>query len=198
MRLVTLACAAYLAAAVPALAQGQSIGVKGGVSIATQATTGEGGGPSLDSRIGAVAGGFWTLPLGSWLDLQAEGLYVMKGARLTFSGIESTFALDYLEVPVLARVRAGSGHRRYYAAGGPAFGFRLRARTRTAFSGSTEEIDVADQVEPIDIGIAAGGGMEFGRLIIDGRYSYGLSDIDKDASSKTRNRAIAVTAGYRF
>lgn len=198
MRLPTLVCVAWLAAAVPSFAQGHHLGVKGGVNVATQNTSGDSGGPALDSRIGGVVGAFWTLPLASWLDVQAEGLYSMKGARLKFQGIESTFQLDYFEVPVLGRVLFGSGHRRYYAAGGPSIAFRVRAKTRTALSGATEEIDVADQVERIDMGIAAGGGMEMGRLVIDGRYTYGLSDLDKDSSSTTKNRAIAVTAGFRF
>jgi len=197
MKTTTFALMTLLAAA-PAIAQGQHFGVKGGVSIATQQTDTNGDGTSFDSRVGAIAGGWYTLPLASWLDVQVEGLYTAKGARLDFRGIKSTFVLDYLEVPALARVRFGSGHVRYYAAGGPSTAFRLRAKTRTPFAGSVEETDVADQVEQIDFGIAAGGGVEIGRLIVDGRYTYGLTDIDKDASSTTKNRAIAVTAGFRF
>ena len=197
MKTAAIALMTVLAAA-PAFAQAPRFGVKGGVSVATQVTETDGANASLDSRVGAIAGGLYTLPLGSWLDVQVEGLYTSKGARLDFRGIKSTFVLDYLEVPALARVRFGSGHLRYYAAGGASTAFRLRAKTRTPFAGSVEETDVADQVEQVDFGIAAGGGVEIGRLIVDGRYTYGLTDIDKDASSTTKNRAIAVTAGFRF
>ena len=200
IRPATLACLALVCLAATASAQGLAIGAKGGVNIASQQVTDDGGGPSLDSRIGFVGGAFVTFPIASWLDVQAEGLYSQKGARLTFMGIESTLELDYLEVPVLARVRFGSGHWRYYAAGGPSMGVRLRARARTTFSGSTEDVDVADQVERSDFGIAMGGGVEIGRLVIEGRYTLGLTDIDKDKTdtSHTKNRAIAVTAGVRF
>lgn len=198
MRLLTFACAALLAAPVTSSAQNSRFGAKGGVSIATQAVSGPDGGESLDARIGVVAGVFWTLPLASWLDLQAEGLYVNKGAKVTLLGVKSTAVIDYAEVPVLARVRFGSGHVRYYAAAGASTAFRVKAKTRATFGDTTEELDIADQVEPIDFGLAAGGGVEIGRLVFDGRYTFGFTDIDKDAKSETRNRAIAVTAGFRF
>ncbi len=196
MRYVTLALVAILACATPCLAQDRGLGVKGGVNLASQHT--DGSDSSLDARTGLVAGAFWTLPLTSWLGVQVEGLYSMKGARVNFEGVKSTLQLDYFEVPVLARVPFGGGHRRYFVAGGPSLGLRLRARTRTKFSGATEDIDVADQVERLDVGIAGGGGVELGSLVIDARYTYGLTDIDKDEAAKTRNRAIAVTAGFRF
>jgi hypothetical protein len=122
----------------------------------------------------------------------------MKGSRLTFLGVESTMALDYVEVPVLLRVRFGSGRIRYYAAGGPSTAFLARAKMRTAFSGSVEEFDLADSVEQVDFGFAAGGGVEIGKVIVDARYTAGLSDIDANERAKTTNRAIAVTAGFRF
>jgi hypothetical protein len=183
----------------PTFAQDGGIGVKGGVNFATQQLTGTGA-PSPTMRIAAVVGGFVTLPLSSWLSVQGEGLYTMKGAKITVSGIESTLQLDYLEVPVLARVRLGSGHRHYYVAGGVAPAFRLRARAATTFSSSTEEIDVADQVERFDLGVVAGGGMQAGALVFDARYTFGIRDIDTDKSdnSHTKNRAVTVTAGFRF
>ena len=93
-----------------------------------------------------------------------------------------------------------AGTRGYYAVGGATMSVLLRARARTKFSGSTEDVDVADQVERFDFGVTAGGGVEIGRLIIDGRYTFGLTDIDKDTTdaSHTKNRALSVTAGVRF
>ncbi len=198
-RVLPIACLALAAGAAPSLAQDSGFGVKGGVNLANQELTGSGA-PSTSMRVAAVAGGFLTLPLGSWLAVQAEGLYTMKGAKVSVSGIDSTLQIDYLEVPLLARVRLGSGHRHYYVAGGVAPAFRVRARAATTFSTSTEELDVSDQVERFDLGVAAGGGMQAGALVIDARYTFGLRDIDTDKtdSSRTKNRTIAVTAGFRF
>jgi hypothetical protein len=185
--------------AAPAAAQGLGIGVKGGVELATQHTTGDGGGPSLDNRIGVVGGVFVTLPLVSRFDLEVDALYAMKGATLKAQGVGSTLEVDYFEVPVLARYRLGGTHQ-FYIGAGPSMGVRLRARARTDFGAATEELDVADQVESLDYGVAMGAGLTIKSIVIDGRYTLGLRDIDKDKTDTTRtfNRAIALTAGVRF
>ena len=194
------ACVAVLTSASSAAAQDGGIGVKGGIVVASQHNSGTDAASSPGSRAGAVAGGFVVLPVASWLSLQAEGLYASKGARSVLLGIASTLQIDYLEIPVLARVRIGGGRLHYYAAGGIAPALRLRARTRTAFSGAVEEIDVADQVERLDLAVAGGGGVVVGRWDVDVRYTYGLRDVDADRTDSitTKNRALAVTAGFRF
>jgi len=197
MRLTSLVCGALLLCASPSFAQGFGIGAKGGVNIASEDVQGADSAPSLDSRVGGVAGAFVTLPLLPWVGLQVEGLYSQKGARLNFQGVDSSIHLDYVELPVLARVRLG---HRYYAAGGPSMAFALRAKTRTSFSGVTEEVDILDQIKRFDFGVAMGGGVVFGKLEVDGRYTLGFTDIDKDKSdaTSTKNRTISITAGFRF
>jgi hypothetical protein len=186
---------------VPSLAQGLGLGVKGGVNIATERFQGDDGSPSVDPRIGGVAGVFATLRLLSWLDLQSEGLYSMKGARLDLEGVQSSAWLDYLEVPILARVsRQGGGARRYFVAAGPSVGVRLRARSRTRFANSTEYVDIGDELERLDFGVAASGGVELGSIVLDGRYTLGLTDIDKDKTDTVTvtNRTISFTVGFKF
>lgn len=185
----------------PAFAQGIGSGVKGGVGIASQRTESDEGDPAMHVRVGVVAGAFATLPLTSWLDLDPEVLYASRGARLELEGVKASVALDYLDIPVMARVRLKhTGTTHYYAAAGPFVAYLLRARSRTDFGRSTEEIDITDQVEALDYGVAAGGGTERGRLVIDARFTLGLKDVDKDTSdsARTRNRALSLTVGYRF
>jgi hypothetical protein len=188
--------AGILLTASPSFAQGIGFGVKGGLNVATQDVS-NAEPLSFDPRFGLVAGGFVTLPLGSIFDVQVEGLYSEKGARLKNGGGEAKLLVNYLEVPALVRVRLA---HIIYAAGGPSMGFRLQAKTRTRFSGSTDEIDVSDQVERFDFGVAMGGGLLLGPLVVDGRYTLGLTNIDKDksGSSETKNRTISLTLGIRF
>lgn len=195
-----LAAALMLTCAPVLWAQDRGLGVTGGVVLATQQISGESNPPSLGMRVAAVAGAFYTVPLSSRIGVQVEGLYAMKGAKLDVLGIASTLKIDYLEVPILGRVRLGDGHRHYYVDGGVAPAFRLRARAATAFSGATEELDITDTVERFDLGAAAGGGIVIGAFSVDGRLTFGLRDIDADKtdSSQTKNRAVAVTAGFRF
>jgi hypothetical protein len=203
MRAACIAALLTFASAHPLHAQVPGLGVKGGVNLATQKTTGEDAGDDgLQSMPALVAGVFTTFRVASWLEFQPEALYSVKGAKVDEGSFSSKAIVDYLEVPMLARVsRRGSGRTGFYVAGGPYVALQLRARTRTSFSGGTiEEIDIGEEVERLDFGVSAGGGVEWGSLVFDARYSHGLKDVDKDRSAdiKLTNRVIAITAGFRF
>jgi hypothetical protein len=200
IRIFAIACVAVLCTA-PVLAQGPGLGVKAGVNLATERFAVEDGGPRLDWRTAGVGGVFLTLRLASWLELQPEALYAMKGARLDVDGAKSSVWLDYIEVPVLARVtRRGAGPLHYFVAAGPSVAFRVRARSRTEFGDVTEELDISDDLEHLDVGVAAGGGVERGRIVIEGRYTLGLTDVDSDKSDavKVTSRTVSFTVGFRF
>jgi hypothetical protein len=197
MRILSLAFVTIFLCAGPAAAQGWTWAVKGGVNFSTLTFEAADEDRTLDWRVGAVVGGFVRFPLLSWLDLQPEVLYTRKGANEDTFGISSAVLLDYLEVPVLARIPFAG--RKYFIVAGPYFGVRLRARTRTEFSGSTEELDISDSVERLDYGLSAGGGVEIGSIVIDGRYSFSLGDVDSVIDAiKGRNRVVTATAGFRF
>jgi hypothetical protein len=183
-----------------ASAQGLGKGVRGGVNFSTTDTTGEGQ-MAPDWLLRGVFGGYVTWRALSWMELQPEALYSLKGAKVEESGIAAKLLLDYIDFPVLARFSRGTPNARsWYVIGGPSFGYLLRARTRADFGSATEEIDVIEDVGRFDFGIVAGGGLEFGRIVIDGRYTHGLSDLDKDTSDdvKVRNRGVSLTVGLTF
>ncbi len=201
MRLIATLIALLVVCSSSAFAQGVRKGVRGGVNFTTTKTAGEDQSGAVDWQLRGVFGGFMTWRALSWIELQPEVLYAMKGSKGEEFGIVAKLLLDYIEVPVLARIsRGGAGARSWYVVGGPSFGYLLRAKTRADFGSSTEEIDVIDEVERFDFGIVAGGGIEFGRIVVDGRYTHGLSDIDKDTSDdvKVTNRAVSVTVGFKF
>jgi hypothetical protein len=200
MRIPAAVLVMVMLCAGPALAQGLEKGVRGGVNFANESVSGEDG-AALDWQLRGVFGGFVTWRVTSWLEFQPEVLYSMKGAKSDEFGIDSKVLLDYLEVPLLARKTFGApGATRFYLAGGPSIGVLLRARTRTDFGSSTEEVDVKDNAETLDFGVVVAGGVEFGSIVVDGRYTHGFSDIDKDTSDdiKITNRAISLTAGIKF
>ena len=185
-----------LLAADTASAQDMRFGVRGGVNFSTVHQESSLGSDGFTMRQGLVAGAFFAMPLG-WVHLQPEVLYTSKGAALDLQGIDSKLMLDYLEIPVLARWRLG---QRLYVAAGPAVAWRLKAVSRTKFSGDTEEMDLGDSVKGYDVGVVGAVGARFGRFVVDGRYTHGLTDIDSDTSDETtvRNRAITISAGIGF
>ena len=197
MRLPAALITILICSGVPIVAQGLSVGVKGGGNFAdvkfedSDATT---------ARWFPVIGLFAVFSPHWGVSLQPEVLYSMKGARLGGSDAPTSLLIDYVETPVLGRVSLKAFGRRLYVVAGPSFAVRVRARTRTEFSGATEEIDIGDQVRRFDFGIAGGAGVEFGSLVFDVRYTYGLTDIDKDTTdpAAARNRVLALTGGWRF
>jgi hypothetical protein len=201
MRIPAAVLAIVMLSAGPALAQGLEKGVRGGVNFTNTSASGGDEAAALDWQLRGVFGGFVTWRVASWLEFQPEVMYAQKGAKSTEFDIESKLLLDYLEVPLLARKTFGAPDAtRLYVAGGPSIGVLLRARTRSDFGSSTEELDIKDDVETLDFGLVVGGGVEFGSIVVDGRYTHGLSDIDKDTSDdvKLTNRAISVTVGIKF
>jgi hypothetical protein len=200
--MVTTTYAVAIVALAPiASAQGLGYGVTGGVTLANLHEDPAGEAPSFDFRVGLVVGGFVTWPLGSRLELQPEVLFTQKGAKLNQSGGTSTQKLDYVDVPVLASYRIHGARERHLAVfGGPAFGIRVRARSSASFGGSTFEDDVSDQVKRSDLAVVAGLAYHRGRFVVDGRYSWGLMDIDEDTTDdiKIKNRGISFLAGWKF
>ena len=125
----------------------------------------------------------------------------MKGAERDEDGARSRLALDYLEVPALWRASFdGPGSSGFYVAAGPFVAWRTRARAVVEFADASEEIDVSDDVSGWDAGVTAGGGIELGALVFDGRFVWGLRDIDSDRTDEVKvfTRALSLTAGLRF
>jgi len=191
MRIPVLTLILALATVSPATAQ-MAYGVKAGVNYADVSFDGD---VPSSARVGLLAGGFATIPLFGWFAVQPEVIYTVKGTSVEVADIKSDLIVDYVEVPLLARI---SIRRNIYVAVGPSMAFRVRARSRTAFGGSTEEIDLKEDVESFDLGVVGAAGIELGRWVFDGRYTHGLSDIDVSDDAKMRNRVFSVSAGIRF
>ena len=185
-----------------AMAQGVSGGVKGGVSFATlSADSSED--VDLDRRTGIVAGGFVTWPIGEHFGLQLEGLYTQKGAAFNQSGVKATTKLDYFEVPLLfvgsTSPRSAGSSIQFF--GGPSLAFKVSAKNSGSFHGQTVNVDIPDEdIESVDVGVVVGAGANVGHVLIEGRYTVGLSNLngDRSDSTKVKNRSLAILAGVRF
>ena len=186
----------------PATVSGQitGSGVRAGLNLATLDTSDETGSAPVESQLRGLVTGYLTWRMLSWLELQPEVAYTLKGGK-TADAVATKALLDYLEVPVLGRVSKGEpGSRRFYGAAGAAVAVLLRARTRADFGDATEEIDLRDDVETLDWGVVVAGGLELRSLVFDARYTHGLRDVDRDRTDavKVHNRVVSFTAGIRF
>ena len=178
-----------------------AVGVKAGVNFANLKFEGEGVDVSFDRRTGFVGGLFVVWPTNSLVALQTEALYSQQGAKVDEAGASASIKLDYVTVPVMLRVSSPpSRQASFHVFGGPSLGFRVRARSSGTFEGETSSEDISEDVERFDLGVTAGAGFDVGRLTIDGRYTWGLTNINKDDSDdvKIKNRVFSIMAGVRF
>ena len=195
------------------------LGSKGGLNLAKVSTDGfDFDGvviENLTSRTGLVAGAFGSFGIAENLSIQTEVLFSQKGAKfdtsMTVQGItadvELLFKLDYIEVPVLLKYSIPvQGSIRPNLFCGPALAIKSVSKLKVTASAlgqsASETIDIED-VKSTDFGVVFGGGLDIvvgnGRIVLDGRYTLGMSSIDDSSDNEDiKNRAISVTAGYAF
>jgi hypothetical protein len=199
----------------------QQLGIRSGLNYAKLKFTG-----STDSdlknalmayRQTTVYGGFLNFKIVPLVSLQIEGNYDPRGYKSevpSYSGEgifegEEYVGIDYLTVPVLARVKLLV----FYLEAGPYAGFLLKARhvqTGTITIANTSgfetndyfaEEDIKDELKNIDYGVIVGGGLSFklGPVEISGgaRYNAGFANILKENESLTeaKNSVMGVYAG---
>lgn len=208
--LVLLTVAALVLVPAVASAQPAEYGVKGALAFATlpqiqQSLGVSGSNYEPQTRVGLVLGGFGTWRANDWFAVQPELLFVQKGVTLEGpSANPMTFVskMDYLEVPVLARVSPPtSGQARPYLFAGPTFGVKVRGRVERSTGGVREKADAEALLRDGDLGIAVGAGMQVGRFLAETRVTQGLTPVNKDVPDfrrDVRNRTVALLAGVTF
>jgi opacity protein-like surface antigen len=170
-----------------------SFGVKGGVNFAT--ITGEDI-DSPDSRTSFHVGGLVEIPVSDMFSVQAEALYSGKGFDFDYEGSDGDKAelqLDYIDVPVLAKIYITKG---FSVEAGPQVSFLVNEELDSNPNSNSGDL-VLDDAESIDFGLA--GGLSFQTdmgIFATGRYTYGLSEVYKDAD--IHNSTFQIGIGYKF
>lgn len=178
-----------------AFAQTVSGGIKGGVNFANiDVETGETDEPEFDTKPGLIIGGFVDVPFTDAVSFQPEFLFTQKGAKLEEFGDEFDVDVDFIQIPLLLKLKAPTGGTRPFVVVGPAFGFKTSATT--SLNGVEEDID--DDTESVEFSGIIGGGLEVGPGILEVRYDYGFNDLDKDEFSEARSRTFSVLFGIAF
>ena len=199
-----------LCLATPALAKmpGQ-IGVRAGVNLS--AFGGDfGDAVEPDHRVAPNASLVYELPLSPQLAFHGELGYSGKGGSTENQStdvfgnpttIKTEWRFDYIEVPLMLRGRFGSlGKATPFFELGPSLGFALSGK----FEDDPDiigEIDLKDDMKGLDLGWAAGAGVEFpagpGRLGVEARFTRGFSDLfDIDDNLGAINQAWTFALSY--
>ena len=192
------------AGAVPASAQ--TIGFKIGPTF-SKLDVEDDGGVEPETLTNFGGGGFIRFGLAG-LSLQAEVLALTKGAKQSFDDgvntLDGSLKFNYVEIPVTAMFSLGSGP---YLFAGPSVAFEVSCEIEV----DAEDIDFESECDDdegtldrkkTDFSLHGGAGFQFpvgpGHLLIEGRYIYGLSDLNDDDTqdSSSKHRTWAVFAGF--
>ncbi len=166
-------------------------GIKGGVNFANNNSDPDDT-ELEDSRTGMSFGGYVGIPVNPTFAVQPEALFTMKGDSEEADGTSVSTKLNYIEVPVLARAQFmhdASARPSIYA--GPTVGFNISADAEVDDGTGAVEADIKDSVNPIDFGMAIGGGLEIpfsngkNSVGLDVRYTMGLNNINDAEGSDT-------------
>lgn len=194
--LVIAAVTCLLALPQPAAA-GVQFGIKAGGNMAkptgADADDLEG---TLKTKVGFVGGIFIAFNLSNSLSIQTEVLYTMKGATYEYTDIdetvEETLYGDYLEIPLLLKLKFLSGGIQPFIFAGPYVGFKLSEK----LEGEDEDI-----LKNNDYGAIFGGGLQLGsKFHVDVRYSMGLEKILDSGVDEIdfKNGVWSATVGFAF
>jgi hypothetical protein len=184
---------ALIALPLPALAQGVGIGAKIGPlwSSLSEADVDD----AFENRTGWIGGLFIGGNRAGRVGVGVDILYARKGANET--GSDQSVTLDYLNVPIYARVNIGSpsrGGASVYGIAGLDLNFLIKSKL-----GSGE--DIKDNFNSADYGLALGLGVEITRFLVEGRYTRGLGNIakhDVDFDTDVKTKSFAIMFGVRF
>lgn len=161
-------------------AQG-SVGIRAGVIISKQDFKNSSFGEDIKSKLGAdiaLVAEFGVGPVA----ISPELHWMQKGAKITdlhgsVGEVSRTF--NYLEIPVLIKLKFGVGVG-FFLLAGPSFGYLLDGSDKDN-DGKTNDIDF-DFYKRGEFGGHLGGGVSVGPIKGDIRYMFGLSNIFDDNS----------------
>jgi Outer membrane protein beta-barrel domain len=197
-----LTVTAALLAAPAAVRADVQIGVKAGGNVARPTGLQSWDpGATLKSKSGFTGGVFLALNYGRFLTVQWEALYTMKGAVYAAPGAATqTLAADYLEVPLLLKLRVPAAVIQPFVFAGPTVGFKLKERFET----DGEETPSGSAIlKNNDCGAVFGAGLNLGpSFMLDVRYSQGLQRVvtaaEDELPADFRNGVWSMSLGIVF
>ncbi|MGB9894063.1 MAG: porin family protein [Candidatus Saccharicenans sp.] len=156
----------------------------------------------IKNKVGLVGGIFLAFNIGKIVTIQPEFLYTMKGSQMNDPLGEYTGKLygDYLEIPLLLKLRIPTPGIQPTVFAGPSVGFKLREKLQI----NGQDVPLEEKImENNDYGAIFGAGLDFGRhFMIDVRYSLGLKKVLTAVEGETppdiKNGIWSATIGIAF
>ena len=196
MTILALAAFAGLLALPQTASAGVQFGLKVGANMA-KPTGADAQDPlaTMKSRVGFTGGVFMAFNFGRVVSIQWEALYTMKGA--TYEALDDTYTdklyADYIEIPLLLKLKIPTPGIQPFVFGGPSVGFKLSEKVEENGVPLGEKL-----FRNNDYGAIVGAGLNLGsHFMLDVRYSLGLQKVI-DQVIDYKNGVWAATIGIAF
>ena len=155
---------------------------------------------TLKGLSGFYVGALLELPLGDVLSLQPEVIYSRQGAAWEQKNILGEFKkdlkLDYLNIPVMAKVNLGP----LFLQGGVQFGFLVGKPEMRYTRGAqrvTEKVD-KDAYAAFDFGVGAGLGVNLSQhFFVEARYTHSLTNALDPNNNSLKNAHISDDNNFK-
>jgi opacity protein-like surface antigen len=196
------------------------LGVRAGLDIGNLSFDPDITGLDKSSRMGFKFGAMAELGFVPMFAIQIEPMYAQKGAVIegnfnTDLGVihgKVTFKAAELEIPILLKLRIPTpGAITPYVFAGPNIAFILSSSQEVEAQGQNQDNDTKDQTSSTNFALDLGAGVELKiapltLLLLDARYSLGLSDLSKESPQDQLNgghqsiktRDIQILVGIMF
>jgi len=196
-KILLLAFVTSLVSTVTLTAQFQyGAGVKGGLNLATQTTTGEGAGVSVRQLLGYNGGVYGNIFFTDHFAFQPELMVCKRGSDWDDIYYNVKDLLTYIDIPLLIKYQPIKYTNIHV---GPQFGYLLSAKQEDKDDG--EITDIRDWYNSLDVGIAFGAeaNLPF-RINFTIRYVLGLVSATNDVEyiDPWRNNFLQFSLGYRI
>lgn len=175
-----------------------SVGLQAGLNISNATTT-----PATDSsnRTGFKVGVFVEAPvMPGFFYVQPELNFLQKGATNTHFGTMATSKLNYLELPLLAKLKFNVSSIKPFVLAGPSVAYAL--------SGNVEGPGLTvgkERFSNLDLSFGLGGGVNLPlgngprapEAFVAGRYVFALMNVDS-SSNVWKSYGLQMTGGIQF
>lgn len=180
------------------------IGVRAGITLPNQNFEQDGVEFSFDNNLGLTLAAFFEIGISDNFAIQPELAFVQKGTKtkIDFLGTteESKLRINYIDIPVLAKLKFGNESIAAYVAAGPTFGYAITGSTEEDGDKTSFEDDDWDGYNRLEIGANAGAGLgiplDIGLIFLDFRYLFSLTNLSDDSDITYHNKGICISIGF--
>ena len=158
-------------------------------------------GTELDSRGGILAGAQILYNTGvQGLKVETGINYLEAGAKTDALFASAEIALGYIAIPILANwtFYNTSGGTQLYTKGGAIVNYLVSAKQKAEFLGASEEQDIKDQMNSLDVMATVGFGGRWSifsdmLLAVDVSYAKGMMTVAKDTDGKSEGFILGTS-----